>query len=73
MVENSNLTKFEILPVETPSGISTSLNLVERPIGVSAKIYFVQSLISVLFEQVKLLKTLLELMIKLKFQVCQNM
>ena len=31
----SNLVEFQILPVESPTGISTKINLVESPIGVS--------------------------------------
>ena len=31
----SNLVEFEILPVESPIGVSTNINLVESPVGVS--------------------------------------
>ena len=31
----SNLVEFQILPVESPVGVSTNINLVESPIGVS--------------------------------------
>ena len=30
-----NLVEFQILPVESPIGVSTNINLVESPIGVS--------------------------------------
>ena len=31
----SNLVEFQILPVESPIGVSTKINWVETPIGVS--------------------------------------
>ena len=31
----SNLVEFQILPEESPVGVSTNINLVESPIGVS--------------------------------------
>ena len=31
----SNLVEFQILPVESPIGISTNINLVKSPIGIS--------------------------------------
>ena len=31
----SNLVEFQILPVESPIGLSTKINLVETPIGLS--------------------------------------
>ena len=31
----SNLVEFQILPVESPIGVSTNINLVESQIGVS--------------------------------------